>query len=73
MPYLQQMLRPACDYSAREMTDLAFRIIRSKLRIIARDPTERGYGLVLEYGHTFATPSNGWPQASSYTGNTSHW
>jgi 3-dehydroquinate synthase len=33
--------------------DLLLLLIRSKLAILQRDPTERGYGVILEYGHTF--------------------
>jgi len=41
------------DYSERDLTELADKIIRSKLRILERDPTERDYAMTLEYGHTF--------------------
>lgn len=33
--------------------DLLLLVIRSKLDILGRDPSERGYGVILEYGHTF--------------------
>jgi 3-dehydroquinate synthetase len=33
--------------------DLLLAVIESKLAILRQDPTERGYGVVLEYGHTF--------------------
>jgi 3-dehydroquinate synthase len=33
--------------------ELLLLLIQSKLDILRRDPTERGYGVVLEYGHTF--------------------
>jgi 3-dehydroquinate synthetase len=33
--------------------DLALRIIKSKLKIIREDPSEKHYGIILEYGHTF--------------------
>lgn len=29
------------------------RLILSKLPILRRDPSEKGYGIILEYGHTF--------------------
>jgi 3-dehydroquinate synthase len=35
------------------MRDLLLLLIESKLRIIKRDPTERGHCIILEYGHTF--------------------
>jgi 3-dehydroquinate synthetase len=35
------------------LADLLLLLIGSKLPILARDPTERSYGVVLEYGHTF--------------------
>jgi 3-dehydroquinate synthase len=35
------------------LAELVLMLVRSKLPIIQRDPTERGYGIVLEYGHTF--------------------
>jgi 3-dehydroquinate synthase len=33
--------------------DLVMELIESKLRIIHKDPGEKHYGIVLEYGHTF--------------------
>lgn len=50
---LEPLLEPTLSHSGVALADLALRLIRSKLPIIERDPTERGYGLVLEYGHTF--------------------
>lgn len=41
------------DYSEEDLTELALKIIRSKLVILARDPSEKHYGMILEYGHTF--------------------
>lgn len=52
--YLQGRLRPDCLYTAAELSDLALNTIRSKLEIIRKDPSEKHYALVLEYGHTFA-------------------
>ena len=51
--YLQGRLRPDCRYTAAELGDLALNTIRSKLELIRRDPSEKHYALVLEYGHTF--------------------
>jgi 3-dehydroquinate synthetase len=50
---LRWMLRADCRYSATELTSLALRTIMSKLEILRRDPSEKRYALVLEYGHTF--------------------
>lgn len=52
--YLRGALDPQCDYDAAHKCELAYKIICSKLEILARDPSEKHYGLVLEYGHTFA-------------------
>jgi 3-dehydroquinate synthetase len=41
------------DYNERDLTELAYKIIQSKLKILERDPTERDYAMTLEYGHTF--------------------
>ena len=54
IPYLERAIRKDGAYSAQQLTDLCYKLIRSKLEIIKKDPTERSYGLVLEYGHTFA-------------------
>nr|WP_320132379.1 IclR family transcriptional regulator C-terminal domain-containing protein [uncultured Holophaga sp.] len=35
------------------ITELAYRVIQSKLKILAADPSEKGFGMALEYGHTF--------------------
>jgi 3-dehydroquinate synthetase len=35
------------------LADLIQMLVQSKLPILHRDPTERGYGIILEYGHTF--------------------
>jgi 3-dehydroquinate synthetase len=50
---LRMLLRPDCRYTAEELRELALSTITSKLEILRRDPTEKRYGLVLEYGHTF--------------------
>lgn len=33
--------------------ELALKIIQSKLEILKKDPSEKHYGIILEYGHTF--------------------
>ena len=50
---LEPLLEPTLSHTGAALADLALTLIRSKLPIIQEDPTERGYGLVLEYGHTF--------------------
>lgn len=47
----EAMLELADD--ADRLAELVPMLVRSKLPIIERDPSERGYGIVLEYGHTF--------------------
>ena len=37
----------------RRLPELMWMLIESKQRILRRDPSERGYAVVLEYGHTF--------------------
>lgn len=37
----------------QEFAELAYNIIQSKLRILAKDTSEKAFGMVLEYGHTF--------------------
>ena len=52
--YLEKAIKTDADYSAREFTDLCYKLIISKLEILKKDPTEKHYGIILEYGHTFA-------------------
>ncbi|TPV96509.1 MAG: hypothetical protein B7733_04470 [Myxococcales bacterium FL481] len=54
LPVLQRRLRADCEYTEAALSQLALATIRSKLSILRGDPTENRYGLVLEYGHTFA-------------------
>jgi 3-dehydroquinate synthetase len=54
IPFLEGAIRRNGDYSSQQLTDLCYKIIRSKLEILQKDPTERHYGIILEYGHTFA-------------------
>lgn len=54
VPFLYSSLRPDACYSPSELTELAYKSICSKLEIIKKDPSEKAYGIVLEYGHTFA-------------------
>ncbi|NTV89867.1 MAG: hypothetical protein HGA22_05840 [Clostridiales bacterium] len=41
------------DFSEEDIDELALKIIQSKIEIIKKDPSEKHYGMVLEYGHTF--------------------
>lgn len=50
---LDHLLEPTLSHTGPALAELTLTLIRSKLPIIEADPTERGYGLVLEYGHTF--------------------
>ena len=53
LDYLEKVLNPNANFSDQELTELAYRIIISKLEILKRDPSEKRYGIILEYGHTF--------------------
>mgnify|MGYP001815793800 CR=1 FL=1 len=52
--YLEKAIKKDGDYSPQELTDLCFKLVISKLEILKKDPTEKRYGIILEYGHTFA-------------------
>ncbi len=54
IPYLEKAIQKNGDYSAQQLADLCFKLIISKLEILKKDPTEKHYGIILEYGHTFA-------------------
>lgn len=41
------------EFTKEDLYYLYKTIVNSKNKILANDPTERGYGVVLEYGHTF--------------------
>lgn len=41
------------EYTPKDLHEIAYEIIKSKLEILKRDPSEKGYGMTLEYGHTF--------------------
>jgi 3-dehydroquinate synthetase len=40
-------------YTEKDLYELAYKIIQSKLKILERDPSEKHYAMTLEYGHTF--------------------
>ena len=47
------LVRPVEELTGPEIHELAHRIILSKFKILARDPSEKHYAIILEYGHTF--------------------
>lgn len=51
--YLEAHLKSDCQYSPDEITDLCHKLMLSKIEIIRKDPTEKQYAIILEYGHTF--------------------
>ncbi|GBF81831.1 2-deoxy-scyllo-inosose synthase [Aphanothece sacrum] len=53
LDYLDTVLNPQLKFSDEQLYDLAYQIILSKLEILKQDPSEKHYGIVLEYGHTF--------------------
>lgn len=53
LSYLEGVLNPEVQFSDEELTDLAYKIILSKLEILKQDPSEKDLGIILEYGHTF--------------------
>lgn len=53
LPYLEENIKTDGDYSPEEITDLSYKLIVSKIEILKKDPTEKQYGMILEYGHTF--------------------
>ena len=53
LTYLDTVLNPELDFSDEQLYDLAYQIILSKLEILKKDPSEKDYGIILEYGHTF--------------------
>ena len=54
IPYLEKHIKTSGDYSSEQINDLCYKLIVSKLEILKKDPTEKHYGIILEYGHTFA-------------------
>ncbi len=53
LDYLEKTLNPELNFSDQQLTDLAYKIILSKLEILKQDPSEKHLGIILEYGHTF--------------------
>ncbi len=53
LDYLEETLNPELNFSDEQLTNLVYRLILSKLEILKKDPSEKYYGIILEYGHTF--------------------
>lgn len=53
LQYLDEKILRNAVYSSENLFELVYRSVVSKVGIIKRDPSEKGYGMVLEYGHTF--------------------
>jgi 3-dehydroquinate synthetase len=53
LTFLDKKLNPEMKYNDNDLFELVHSIILSKLEIIKKDPTEKKYGIILEYGHTF--------------------
>jgi 3-dehydroquinate synthetase len=53
LAYLEDVLEPNHDYSDAQRHQLVRSLIYSKLPILRRDPSEKGFAITLEYGHTF--------------------
>ena len=53
IPYLEKNIKTDCCYTSEDITDLCYKLMVSKIEILKKDPTEKRYGIILEYGHTF--------------------
>lgn len=53
LDYLEEVLNPDVKFTDEELYELSYNIILSKLEILKQDPSEKHYGIILEYGHTF--------------------
>ena len=51
--YLYEFLAFDNPENIYKTNELALKIIESKLEILKKDPSEKHYGIILEYGHTF--------------------
>lgn len=52
LDYLEMKLNIQGIYLLDDLHELIYKSILSKIQIIRRDPSEKKYGVVLEYGHT---------------------
>ncbi len=53
LDYLEEVLNLEVKFTDEQLYQLAYNIILSKLRILKKDPGEKTYAIILEYGHTF--------------------
>lgn len=53
LDYLEEVLNPDVKFADEQLYQLAYNIILSKLEILKKDPGEKAYAIILEYGHTF--------------------
>ena len=54
LKFYEEILDPNKEkFTLEELEKIAEKIIDSKLKILRKDPTEREYAVILEYGHTF--------------------
>lgn len=55
LPYYQNILATEIfeDMDILKVTEIAYAVIQSKLKILIQDPSEKLFAMALEYGHTF--------------------
>ncbi|HET8848050.1 MAG TPA: 2-deoxy-scyllo-inosose synthase [Nitrososphaeraceae archaeon] len=53
LDYLEEVLNPEVKFTDEQLYQLTYNIILSKLEILKKDPGEKAYAMILEYGHTF--------------------
>ena len=51
--YEEILIQDKENYTVEELHKIAIRMIESKLPILKKDPSERDYAVILEYGHTY--------------------
>jgi len=51
--YLEGKLNNGTMYAENDLKELILKSIQSKINILKKDSTEKKYGIILEYGHTF--------------------
>jgi 3-dehydroquinate synthetase len=52
LDYLERKLSNKGIFSQEDLHELIYKSILSKIQIIRKDPSEKKYGVILEYGHT---------------------
>jgi 3-dehydroquinate synthase len=65
---LTVMLQGGSNYIYQNFKQFTLRLIRSKLAILERDPTEKREAIILEYGHTFGHAIEWLSRGSVYHG-----